>query len=141
GTAITNDAASEPTTSSGISQVQSLSDPNAIALLIACTAMHGYSEPVCSYSRQSPKPSTARGTSAPTGEPPRWMPPNTAPVRIAAGHTPFQLRSAPKKNPRKKNSSTTGAATHTSTIAATSATVLSRVPSWSSTSSSSMCTI
>ena len=31
------------------------------------------------------------------GDEPTWMPPKTRPVTTAAGHSPRQLRSAPKK--------------------------------------------
>ena len=48
---------------------------------------------------------------------------------IAAGHTPFQARSEVKKNPRKKNSSATGATTATRKATASIATVLSFTPS------------
>ena len=46
---------------------------------------------------------------------------------------PRQLRSAPKKKPRKKNSSAIGATTATRNATASSATVLSLMPSsWGS---------
>ena len=43
------------------------------------------------------KPKNASGTRKPTGAEPAWMPPKTRPVMTAAGQTPRQLRSAPKK--------------------------------------------
>jgi hypothetical protein len=64
--------------------VQSFMTLKAIALLTAWTAMHGYSERVCAYSRHRPTPKTMSGTSAPTGDDPTWMPPKTIPVMIAA---------------------------------------------------------
>ena len=45
-----------------ISQPHSWSSPSANALLSACSAMHGYSEPVHWYSRHSPKPKAASGS-------------------------------------------------------------------------------
>ena len=57
---------------------------------------------------------------------------------IAAGHRPFQLRSAAKKKPRKKNSSAIGATTATRNATAISATVLSSTPSSSGSFESSV---
>ena len=66
-----------------------------------------------------------------------WASPNRIPVIAAATQTPMLrpaivtriCRSAPKMNPRKKNSSTIGATTHTNTVAPTSAAVLLLIPS------------
>jgi hypothetical protein len=89
--------ASDPTISTAICQVQSWLTPNATELLRQCSAMHGYSDPVRSYSTQSAKPKKASGTRNAGSDEPAWIDPNTTPVRIAAGHFPRQLRSALKK--------------------------------------------
>ena len=75
------------------------------------------------------KPKNASGSRKAASAEPTWIAPKTSPVRIAAGHGPFQLRSAPKKKPRKKNSSAIGATTATRKATASSAKVLSLTPS------------
>jgi hypothetical protein len=81
----------------GICQFQCCDTPNASELFSACSAMQGSSEPVRAYSRHRATPKAASGTRYPIGAEPAWMPPNTRPVRMAAGQMPRQLRSAVKK--------------------------------------------
>ena len=65
-----------------------------------------------------------------------WARPNRIPVTTAATQTPISRpatlilhrRSAPKKNPRKKNSSAIGAITHTNAAVPISASVLRSTP-------------
>ena len=88
---------------------------NEMPLLSACSAMHGSSEPVRQYRRQSRTPSTTSTPSVSTGEPVACTPPKIRPVTSAPPATPIFSRSTPNMKPRKKNSSHSGATNASST--------------------------
>src|SRR5215218_1574240 len=88
-------ALSAHTNSTRICHDQSMAAPNATELFAQCSAMHGYSEPVRSYSTQRLNPKNASGTRNAAFDELKWTIPNTSPVSAAAGHGPRQLRSAP----------------------------------------------
>ena len=88
---------------------------NEMPLLSACSAMHGSSEPVRQYRRQSSTPSTTSTPSVSTGEPVACTPPKIRPVASAPPATPIFSRSTPNMKPRKKNSSHSGATNASST--------------------------